>query len=316
MAIDERGFSRPEGVQTRGHPLDLAVARIADRQHGVVSRRQLLAAGATAKAIEVRVRSGRLLRLRRGVYAVGHRRLQRQGWWHAAVLAVGPEAVLSHRDAAALHGIRAPTDRPRVDVTTPDRDRRDQPGVAVHRSLVDRADRAVVDLIPTTTVGRTLVDLAGVLAPQQLAAALAEAERRHLLDMVELDAARTRLRARHGPGHGRLARALAEHRALGAQLTRSVLEQRFVDLVARAGLPAPRLNATVEGVEVDAFWPSHGLVVELDGYAFHHTLTAFQRDRTKANDLILAGFPVLRFTHDDVVRRPRRVAARLASFLR
>jgi very-short-patch-repair endonuclease len=316
MAPEDNGVSALRGPKPCGHPLDLAIGRLAESQHGVVSRAQLVAAGATEKAIAVRIRSGRLVRLHRGVYAVGHRQLRRQGWWRAAVLAVGSDAVLSHRDAAALHGIRPPTDRVRVDVTTPDRSSRTgRPGIDLHRSLLHRADVILVDGIPATTVSRTLVDLAAILTLDQLTYALGEAERRHLLDVDAIEAARRRLLGRRGPGHGRLERALAEHRALGAQLTRSELERRFAELVARAGLPRPRLNATVHGVEVDASWPDQALVVELDGYAFHRGRAAFQRDRTKGNDLTVAGFAVLRFTHHDVVRRPEIVASRLAAAL-
>jgi very-short-patch-repair endonuclease len=108
---------------------------------------------------------------------------------------------------------------------------------------------------------------------------------------------------------------LAAHRRAGVSLTRSALEDRFLALLDRAGLPPPRTNAIVEGYEVDAFWRDQRLVVELDGYAFQHTRTAFQRDREKSNELMLRGWAVLRFTHRDVTSRPDRVAAAVRAAL-
>jgi very-short-patch-repair endonuclease len=296
------------------HPADVAIAALAAAQHGVVARRQLSEAGVTPKGIEVRMRAGRLIRLHRGVYAVGHGRLRREGWWLAAVLAVGDGAGLSHREAAALHGIRL-SNRARIDVTTATRGRARLPGIELHGSRLDRRDVVVRAGIPVTTVARTLVDLAGVVPPDHLARALSEAERVGVLDVDAIEAARRRLRGRRGPGDAVLRAVLGEHRAHGATLIRSYLEERFLALVEARGLPRPRINAHVEGYEVDALWARHRLVVELDGYAFHHTRRAFQGDRSKANALMLQGYVVLRYTYDDVTRRPDRVAAQLRARL-
>jgi very-short-patch-repair endonuclease len=297
-------------TENPAHRADRAIAQLADAQHGVVARRQLVALGVTPTMIVERMRAGRLLRLHRGVYAVGHRRLRREGWWLAAVLAVGDRAVLSHRDAAALHGIRQLSNSGVVDVTTPGEAA--IPRIRIHHARrLDPADITVVHDIPTTTVARTLVDLAGVVPKDHLARALTEAERLGVLDVDAVEAARGRIRGRRGRGDAALSAALAEHRALGAQLTRSSLEARFLQLVRSAGLPRPSMNATIHGYEVDAFWPDRRVIVELDGWAFHHTRRAFQRDRTKANALMLRGYAVLRYTHHDVTRRPERVAGEL-----
>lgn len=109
--------------------------------------------------------------------------------------------------------------------------------------------------------------------------------------------------------------ALADLAAKGAQLTRSDLEDRFAALLDAHGLPHPRHNARVHDFEVDAYWPAARLVVELDGYAFHHTRDAIQRDHDRDNELELAGYRVLRFTYDDVVRRPATTASRVARAL-
>jgi hypothetical protein len=272
----------------------------------VVARRQLVALGLSRTVVGERLRSGYLVRLHRGVYAVGHRRLRREGYWLAAVLAAGPEAALSHRDAAALHGVR-PTQRSSVDVTTT-ADRRSFPGVRVHQTRVlDAQDVTSLEGIPVTSVARTLVDLATVVSADSLAKALSEAERLALLDVRALHAARARTRTRRGPGHARLAKALAELKAQGTTLTRSSLENAFLNLTTTAGLPTPQVNVHLGAQEVDACWPAQRLVVELDGWEFHRSRRAFQRDRAKTNELTAAGYRVVRFTHHDVAHRPGHV---------
>lgn len=285
------------------------VAALVDRQYGAVSRRQLLALGVTASMVETRLRRGTLVQLHRGVYAVGHRRLRREGQRVAALLACGPGAALSHREAAALHGLGS-SGSDRIDVTATRRVRRPPPGVEVHhRVVLEERDVERIDGMPVTTVARTLVDLAGVVPSEQLAKALREAEHLRTIDMTQLRDAMQRTRTRKGPGHARLTAVLAEHRRRGLQLTRSDLEDRFVALLDAHGLPLPRTNFHVAGQEVDAAWPAALLAVELDGWARHKDRYAFQRDREKGNALTRAGWRLLRFTHDDVVRRPAETAA-------
>ena len=286
------------------------IGELAARQHGVVSRAQLVDAGLTAKMLDGRVARGQLLRLHRGVYAVGHKQLRREGHWLAAVLAAGPGAVLSHRTAAALHGIRS-TSPVSVDVTARG-ERTRQPGIHVHLTrTLDSADSTTVDGIPVTTVARTLVDLAHTVARDHLAKALREADRLRLLDVSAIEAARTRTRGRTGPGPAALKHALAELADLATTLTRSPLEDAFLDLLRRAGLPAPRTNAIVAGLEVDAYWPNQSLVAELDGWGSHHTRHAFERDRERDAHLLAAGHRVVRFTHHQLTRRPAHVVEAL-----
>ena len=259
--------------------------------------------------LQVRLGRGSLLPLHRGVYAVGHRSLTRHGSWLAAVLAAGPGAVLSHREAAALHSLR-PSNRPAVDVTVAAQRR--VPGLQVHRvRALDAMDLTVVDGIAVTSLARTLVDLAGVLPSAALLKALEEAERSNRLDVRAIEGTLARTRQRHGAGHAGMRAALAELRAVGATVTRSVLEDRFLALLDAHGLPRPSTNALVNGIEVDALWRRECVVVELDGWAFHRTTRAFQRDRERSNELMLAGYAVLRFTHDDIVRRAADVAVRV-----
>lgn len=236
------------------------VGDLAAAQHGVVARRQLLEAGLTARKVDGRVARGELVLLHRGVYALGHRQLRRQGLWLAAVLAAGPGAVLSHRSAAALYAIRQ-SNRARIDVTARGR-RGPQPGIELHHAPTLHADDVtVVEGIPVTTVARTLVDLATVLAPNHLTKAINEAERLRLFDLRAVEEARERVRHRTGPGHARLTAALAEQRALATTLTRSVLEDAFLAAIRTAGIAIPRTNAPLHGYEVDALWPAQRLVL-------------------------------------------------------
>lgn len=297
--------------QTRTVPVDARIAELAERQHGVASREQLLAIGVTPSMLRTRIAKRTLVRLHRGVYALGHRRLRPNGHRLAAVLAMGPGAALSHRDAAAVHGLR-PANRARIDVTTTSRGRTSQPGIDLHHTTtLEPHDLTTVDGIPVTTVACTLVDLAAVVPKDQLAKALREAEQQRTADLHEIEDAMRRTRHRPGNGHRALRAVLDEHRRLGTQLTRSVLEDRFLALLDAHHVPRPLTNVHLHGIEVDACWPAARLVVELDGYAHHSDRRAFQRDRDKGNALTDAGFTVLRHTHDDVVRRPRQVAERI-----
>jgi len=241
------------------------------------------------------------------VYAVGHARLRQAGRWLAAVLAVGPGAVLSHRDAAGLHGLR-PANHARVDVTTT-ANRPDEPGITVHRTRVlDAEDVTTVSGVPVTTVARTLVDLAGLRLPHDhLTRAIKEAERQRSFDLRKVEAALARTRGRRGLGHRALREALEERRALEATLTLSPLEDAFLLLIRGGGLSLPATNVTIEGFQVDAVWRAQRVAVELDGWQDHGTRSAFERDRQRDAALTAAGWRVLRFTHRQVTQGPDAV---------
>jgi len=308
---EDREFDCPMDRRIRGPRVDAVIGALAHGQHGVVSRGQLLDAGVSATMIDKRVLRGRLILLHRGVYAVGHAHLRPDGYRLAAVLAIGPGAVLSHRDAAALHELRY-AGGTRIDVSTPI-ERRSTERIRVHgRRRLDRPDVTRIEGIPVTTVERTLVDLAEVLRHDALVKVCGEAERRRTLDVKAIEDVLGRVRGRRGRSVVTVRAALAELAAQGATLTRSELEDRFLPLLDAHDLPRPATNVYVEGYEGDAVWRRERLVVELDGWDAHKTRRAFQHDRTKANALTAAGWTVLRFTHDDVVRRPGEVAADVA----
>jgi hypothetical protein len=278
------------------------IGKLAAGQHGVVAWSQLLDAGLSEKAIRLRIRSGHLLRLHRGVYAVGHARLRREGTWLAAVLAY-PGAVLSHRDAATLHGLR-PGDHRLTDVTGRNA-RASQSGIRFHRTAsLDVQDITTVHGIPVTTVARTLVDLAGTVPTDHLARAVKEADKQHVFDLRAIEASLARTKGRRGSGHRALTIAIEQHVALGLSASDSVLEDAFLRLAWKAGFPRPAVNPLVEGFRVDAVWRTYRIAVELDGWQHHHDRHAFERDRERDAVLTAAGWRVVRFTYRQVTARP------------
>jgi very-short-patch-repair endonuclease len=281
----------------------------------VVARAQLLALGMGRGAIQLRLDAGRLHQVHRGVYAVGHRRLTREGRWMAAVLAAGPGAVLSHRSAAALCGLRR-TSRSVIEVTAPHR-RRLRERIRVRRAPLPADEVTVVDGIPVTTVARTLLDLAAVLPRDQVETAMSEAEGRRLQDSVPLP-----VLVRRYPGRRGLAtvKAIIRERAVRSAITRSELESRFASFLARHGLPRPEVNAPIRvgarWIEVDCLWRRQRLVVELDGRAFHDTEDAYEADRARDRALSVAGLRVVRVTWEQLHREEPAVATDLRTLLR
>jgi len=177
-------------TRIRTPPADAVIRQLAARQWGVVSRRQLLDARLTAAMVGERVRAGRLLPLHPGVYAVGHTRLRREGHWLAAVLAVGPDAALSHRDAAGLHDLR-PADHARIDVTTT-ADHRNTVKLRVHRTRsLDAQDITTVHGIPVTTVA-----VRWSTSPASCRATTSREPSRRRSDATRSTSARSRLRRR------------------------------------------------------------------------------------------------------------------------
>jgi very-short-patch-repair endonuclease len=282
--------------------IDWLIAELADRQHGVVATWQLVAIGLTHDDIRYRARIGRLHRIHHGVYAVGHRKLTRQGHRMAAVLACGPDAVLSHRSAAAHWGIGSPSSK--FDVTAP-RDRRTRKTIRAHTAKLDSEDRTVHDGIPVTTVARTILDLAMQLSKDQLTYLIEEADRKHRLDLEALD--RTIARRPRTAGTTRLTKVLAAYR--GPADTRSRLERAFRKLIAKARLPEPQFNVVVAGLSVDVYWPAWKLVVELDSERYHANPRAFETDRIRDATLQKVDIRVLRVTGDRLDNAPNAVIA-------
>jgi very-short-patch-repair endonuclease len=268
---------------------DREIARLAARQHGVVLLAQLVGAGVTQRAVARRVQSGRLHRIHRGVYAVGHRRLSKEGLWLAAVLACGEGAALSHLSAAALWGLLRAS-RGVIDVTVPGTaGRRKRRGIRLHRSLLlTPAATTRRNGIPVTTPARTLTDLRRVTTPDEFRAAVRQAEI--------------------------LGFELGEQ-GVPADLTRSELERLFLRLCRYHRLSAPEVNVRVGPFLVDFLWRDERLIAETDGYRFHRGRMAFEADRARDVELKLLGYTVIRFTHRQVVNEPSRVARTLRVLL-
>jgi very-short-patch-repair endonuclease len=270
---------------------DAAVARIAGRQHGVVSYTQLIAAGLDKSAIARRVAAGRLHRIFRGVYAVGHAGLGNEGRWMAAVLACGEGAALTHRSAAELWGMLKPVGGPVHVMVAGAGGRMQRTGICVHRSrYLTQAVTTLEQAILVTTPARTLADLRRTVTSVELRRAVRQAEFRGL--------------------------AIGQYQR-ESEGTRSELERRFLRLCRHHRLPEPEVNAKMGPFTVDFLWRRERLIVETDGYASHRGRQAFEDDRTRDNELMALGYDVLRFTYARVVSEPARVAAivraRLAS---
>ncbi len=299
-------------------PIDVAIGKRAADQHGVISLPHLIDMGLTPSAVRMRVASGRLWRLHRGVYAVGHRQLSRHGRLMAAVLACGEGAVASHRTAAALHGLR-PDNRARIDVSSPARRGRGIATIDAHRGDTLRpVDVGLVNGIPCTSVARTLLDLAEVVDRRQVERACEQAEVLRLFDLRALEDVLDHAGGRRGAP---LLRAvLADLVDATPTTTRSMLEERFLAMCRRAGLPAPEVNAWIaledgDGVEADFLWRRQRLIVETDGRDVHLTRAAFESDRVRDGRLLVAGWRVLRITDLRLRRAPDGVARTVRALL-
>jgi hypothetical protein len=286
---------------------------LARRQHGIVSIRQLEQLfGFSRAGVKRMVEAGRLHRAHRGVYAVGHTELSTHGECLAAVLAVGPGALLSFHSAGWLWGIWRGSPKP-IHVTAFVPGHHPAPRGAIRhraRNLVE-ADRAMFEGIPTTSVARTLLDLAWKLRPDQLRRALERAEDLRLLDLDEIRAVIARNRG-HG-GAKRLRDALANYGP--RRFTRSEFERRFVDHLVAFGLPRPATGWNEVGHELDVYWPELHFGVELDTYETHGTRDAFERDHDRDLDLTMAGIETIRVSERQFIREPDEIAARVATLL-
>lgn len=292
---------------------DAQLAALAARQHGGITLAQLQELGIARRTVERWVARGRLHRVHRGVYVVGHTAISDRGRWQCAVLAARAPAALSHRSAAALWGIRRQVRR--IDVVSP-RPRRPSGEVTFHRTAsLDAVDVTHVDGIAVTTVARTVVDLGAMLTPAQLARVMYEAEYHRLLDVAAVRDCVERFAKRPNAHVIRSALALNQSGSAG---TRSRLEDRFLSLVESWGIPPPLLNEQLtvggETFELDAWWPKARLCVEVDGPG-HGRSRAMRADARRDGVLAAAGIHVMRVTSNDLRNRRRQLRRTLAEAL-
>jgi very-short-patch-repair endonuclease len=295
--------------------VDAAIAALAGRQHGVVALPQLVGLSLGARAVAARVAAGRLHRLHRGVYAVGHPLLTAEARWMAAVLACGEGALLSHRSAAILWGLRE-SGGPRVDVSATRRVGRGRAGIRVHwRPSLGVADSRSCRGVPCTSVARTLLDLAAVLRPSELEHACDRAEQLRLFDGRAIEELLARTRGERGT---KRLRETLEQLNPSSQLTRSENERLMLALCRTYSLTLPVVNGWIQlegaGFSPDFLWPEAKLIVETDG-ATHRTRRAFEGDRRRDQLLAEAGYTTLRFTWRQITGEPERVARTIAAVL-
>jgi hypothetical protein len=273
--------------------IEQAIGKLGARQHGQVTRQQLLRLGLSKDAIHRRVRAGQLIRVYEGVYAVGYVREDAVARCMAAVLACGPGAVLSHHSAAALWGFRKWHSGP-IHVTAPSYHRRR--GIKVHRSTtLTRRQTTKDNGIPVTKPARTLLDIAPALPEKQLIRAINDA----LISK--------RLRARDLEGT-RL------HGFVG-ELSRSPLEDDWRPWRKRYNVPEPEYNAKLGPYEADIYYARERVIVELDGWDFHRTKAAFEHDRERDAYMLAREIVTVRITRDRLTKAPAKEAQRLIAIL-
>lgn len=285
---------------------DERILALGQAQHGIVTRWQLVSSGVPRTLIDERVKSARLVRVGHCVYRVPgldgpHRDVL------ASVYGFGPHAVGSHQTAGRLHDLL-------VDITTPvvvsawrgHPARRD--GVELHRVQLPADERTVCDGVPVTSVARTILDLAAVLQNRSFEQAIARGLR--LGRVTELELLRIIARYPRRAGAPRLRAILAADQQ--PAMTRSEAEERFLALIRSGELPVPQVNVRVHGFEIDFYWRSHAVAVEIDGFAYHATPAAQQRDRRRDSTLGAAGIRVLRFTWTDLTTRSQATLVKVA----
>jgi very-short-patch-repair endonuclease len=287
---------------------------MARRQHGVVTRRDLLRIGFSSAAIEHRLATGRLRPVARGVYTVGWPLTDRKQGWMAAVLICGEDALLSHGSAAALWGF-GPEGSGSVDVSIRRHCAISRSGIRA-RTRPRLSERDVTERhgIPVTTPVRTLIDQATELTPNRLERMVNEADKH---DVIDPEALREALDAYAGERGVKPLRTLLDR--LTFRLSDTELEVLFRPIAARAGLPVPLTKQMVNGFEVDFYWPDLSLVVETDGWRYHRTASAQTRDALRDQTHTASGLTPLRFSHYQVAHEPQhvlRILARTAANLR
>ncbi|HWM55382.1 MAG TPA: DUF559 domain-containing protein [Solirubrobacterales bacterium] len=233
----------------------------------------------------------------------------------AAVLACGPEDVLSHRSAAALWGIRGHSSRA-IEVTTHSKSR-SRGGIHRHFAVLPEDEVTTRSDIPVTTVPRTIFDLAGVVPIAQVEHALRQSERLRLHDALSLDDLLARYPHRHGSRAIR--ECLRRLRDFPAGITCEELEARFVAFLDRGEFPRPQLNAWIDlkirRYRADCLWPVQKVIVELDGYATHGTRAAFEGDRERDRRLAVAGYRVMHVTWAQLHETPEDIGTDLRTML-
>jgi hypothetical protein len=305
-AVPVRIFSALH-AQSRGRA---AIGELAALQRGIVERGQLIEAGLTRSMLRTLCGNGVLYPVLPRVYAVGTPELQPLAKEIAALLHLRHDVVVSHCTAAALWGLVEAPDT--VQLTIVGRGLRARDGLRLYRvPQLDSRDVRLRHGLPVTAPARTLIDLAAGATTAGLGSAAADARAKRLVTEADFDAALQRAPLRTGT---RVLKALRATPA-GRLLTRSGLERALIALLTAAGLPLPLTNVSVNGHEVDAYWPEHNLVLEVDSWLYHGSREAFGRDRKRDQDQLGHRVRVIRVTDEQLVDEPMYTAARIAEAL-
>jgi len=294
-------------MATKSRTAEAILAELGTRAHGVVDRTELLAADVTPAQITHRIKIGSLIPEFRGVYRVGHAAPSTDAHYLAAVRACGDEAYLCGAAAAhALLLVKGAPPKPEVAART----ERKVEGIIPHRwRNIDPRDVTVVRFIPITTVPRTLVDLAAVLAIDALARACHEAGVRYGTTPRQVQAVLERMPNAQG-------RRKLWHVISGDEkVVLSKLERAFLELLRAHGFPLPETNRVASGRRVDCRWPEYRLTVELDGFRFHNSRHSWEQGFARKREARARGDDFRRFSYDDVMKHPSFVVAELAELL-
>jgi hypothetical protein len=289
-------------VAPKNRNVEKVIGRLAGSAKGVVTRKELLAAGLSTDEIRHRVEIGALLAEYRGVYRVGHRAPNLESSYMAAVKAGGEGALLSGPGAAYLLAV-IKGKPPKPEVTAPK-----------ERTFAARCSPSICERdairwrgIPVTSVPRTLVDLAQLLGADELARACHEAGVLHKTTPRQVE----RLLRKNTPGGAKLRAVLRGD----AKVLLSKLEKRFLERLIEAALPLPETNRPAGGRRVDCRWPDHHLTVELDSYTYHHSRHAWEQDRRREREAHARGDDFRRYTWGDVFEQPAQMMYELGALL-
>jgi very-short-patch-repair endonuclease len=287
------------------------VRRLAEAQGGHVTREQLLAVGIPRRTVEDWIRRGRLIRIYRGVYAVGHLPTNPLDRAKGALLATGPRSALAFQTALAhWQGLKVwPEPLELISAS----DRRPTGLVVHHCTTLLRRDIRLMQGLRITSPARTALDIAPRVKTKRLTRIVNDLRHDNRLTVDQLKDITVR-NPRH-PGAKLIRDLIGDSQR---EPTRSELENAFLRLLKKYRLPIPQINVHVAGHRVDAYFPDHQLIVELDGRLTHGNdwRPAFEEDRARVVDVLLAtGLPTIRFTWDQITRRQRETATKLGAIL-
>ena len=283
------------------HPLERQIAQIAGRQDNLITWEQLVRIGVGRRSVARRVENGRWQRIHKAVYLIGPAPPTLSARARAAAFTCGDGAAVSHRTAAVIWRLVPNSPEPELHVTVAGRNPGVKPGIHIHRVAELVPEEVTTNNgFPLTTAARTICDLAATDPLRDLESGLAEARIHRLATDRQINAVIQRAPTR--PGAPIIRKLLEAEDDTG--YTRSKAERRLRDLIHAADLERPLFNEPLLGYVVDALWPKQRLIVEVDGYTYHSHRAAFERDRRRDQQLIAAGYRVIRVTWIQLRDRP------------